>query len=148
MVTALYEVVCAVFGALALAAAVAGGLDWWRGGTARAFWLLARATQVVVAVAALLGAVLLLGAGESGRGLQYAYGPIAAGVSFAAEQLRVASAETVLEALGYSGAADVGREPEEVQHAVVAAIARREVGIVTAAMAVIVVLALRGAGAL
>lgn len=146
--TTAYVAVCAALGAMALAAAAAGALAWWRGGSERAFWALARATQVAVAIAAVLGAVLLLGAGESGKGLQYAYGLIAAAVSFAAEQLRVASAETVLEARGYAEAADVGREPEEVQHSVVLAISRRELGVMTAAMAVIVVLALRGAGLL
>lgn len=146
--TGVYEGVCAALGALALAAAATGGLAWWRGGSASVFWSLARAAQVVVAVAAGLGAVLLLGAGESGRGLQYAYGLFAAGVSFAAEQLRIAAAETVLEARGYEDSAAVGREPEEVQRSVVLAIVRRELAVMSAAMAVIVVLALRGTGLL
>jgi len=146
--TAIYEGACAALAALALAAAAAGGLAWWRGSSARVFWPLARAAQVVVAVAAALGAVLLLGAGESGRGLQYAYGLFAAGVSFAAEQLRIASAETVLEARGYADSAAVGSEPEEVQRSVVLAIVRRELAVMSAAMAVIVVLALRGTGLL
>jgi len=146
--TGVYEGVCAALAALALAAAAAGGLAWWRGGSASVFWPLARATQVVVAVTAALGAVLLLGAGESGRGLQYAYGLFAAGVSFAAEQLRIASAETVLEARGYEDSAAVGRESEEVQRSVVLAIVRRELAVMSAAMAVIVVLALRGTGLL
>lgn len=146
--TGVYEWVCAALAALALAAALTGGHAWWSGGSPRPFWLLARAAQAVVAVAAVLGVVLLLGAGESGRGLQYAYGLFAAGVSFAAEQLRIASAETVLEARGYEDSAAVGREPEEVQRSVVLAIVRRELGVMVAAMAVIVVLALRGTGLL
>ncbi len=146
--TAVYEGVCVAMSAVALAAAAWGAADWWRGRPGTVFWPLARAAQVVVLLAAGLGAVLLLGAGESGRGLQYAYGLIAAAVSFAAEQLRVASAETVLEARGYASAADVGGEPEAVQREVVLAIARRELGVMAAAMGVVVVLGLRGAGVL
>lgn len=146
--TGLYEGVCVAMSAVALVAAARGTVDLWRTRTGAAFWPLARAAQVVVLLAAVLGAALLLGAGERGRDLQYAYGLIAAAVSFAAEQLRVASAETVLEARGYARAAEVGDEPEAVQRDVVLAIARRELGVMAAAMGVVVVLGLRGAGVL
>jgi hypothetical protein len=68
------------------------------------------------------------------------------GVSFVGEQLRVSSAEAVLYARGFESAAEVGELPEEEQQAVVRAIVQRELGVMTLAAAVIVVLLVRAAG--
>ena len=63
-----------------------------------------------------------------------------------AEQLRVASAQMVLDSRGFESAAAVGKLPEEEQHAVVTAIVQRELGVMTLAALVIVVLLARAAG--
>jgi hypothetical protein len=55
----------------------------------------------------------------------------------------VSAAETVLEARGHESAQAVGRLPPAEQRGVVAAIVRREVGVMTVASLVIVALALR-----
>jgi hypothetical protein len=63
-----------------------------------------------------------------------------------AEQFRVTSAETVLEARGLEDAAAVGRLDEAGQRSVVLAILRRELGVVALAAGVVAFLALRAYG--
>ena len=74
------------------------------------------------------------------------YGLLPLAVSFIAEQLRIASAEAVLDARGFESAAAVGELPEDQQRAVVTAIVQREMGVMTLAAFVIVVLLARAAG--
>ena len=61
--------------------------------------------------------------------------PVAVG--FVAEQLRLASAQTVLDARDLEDAQAVGALPEAEQRSVVAAILRRELGVMAAAALVI-----------
>jgi hypothetical protein len=131
--------------AINLAAAALGGLRWWLVQTSRAFWPLLRAGQAAaVAFAALCGVGLLLGhRPDSGLFWLYAVLPIA--VAFVAEQLRIASAQAVLEARGLPDAQAVGRLPADEQHSVVLAIVRRELGVMAAAAAVAAFLLLRAA---
>ena len=74
------------------------------------------------------------------------YGLLPLAVSFVGEQLRVAAAEMVLDSRGFESAAAVGELPEEQQRAMVASILQRELGVMTLAAAVIVVLLVRAAG--
>ena len=67
-------------------------------------------------------------------------------MAFVAEQLRVASAQTILDQRGLEDAAAVGRLPEDEQRSLVAAIVRREVGVMALSALVVVFLALRAAG--
>ena len=66
-------------------------------------------------------------------------------VSLIAEQLRGAAAQMVLDARGFESAQEVGRLPEDEQRGIVAAILHRELGVMTLAAWVVVVLLLRAA---
>jgi hypothetical protein len=71
----------------------------------------------------------------------YALLPIAIG--FVAEQLRIVSAEQVLENREIADAKAVGELPEAEQRSVVLAIVRREIGVTALAAIVVAFLALR-----
>jgi hypothetical protein len=66
-------------------------------------------------------------------------------VAFVAEQLRVASAQTILDQRGLDGAQALGALPEPEQHAIVAAIVRREMGVMALSAMVVIFLAWRAA---
>jgi hypothetical protein len=140
-----------VAGALALAAlnaapAALGGYRWYRHESSRAFWLVLRAAQAgALLFAAAVGALAAAGKNPTDN-LFFLYALLPLAVSFVAEQLRVASAQTILDQLGLDDAQAVGGLPEVEQHAVVLAIVRREMGIMTLSALVIVFLALRAAG--
>jgi hypothetical protein len=136
-------------GVLALALNGAAGLygawRWWRAQASTLFWRLLRAGQAVIVLQAALGGVLVL-MGHKPKGLHVVYGLLPLAVSFIAEQLRVASAQMVLDSRGFESAQEVGELPEDQQQAVVLAIVRRELGVMTLAALVILVLLARAAG--
>jgi hypothetical protein len=74
----------------------------------------------------------------------YALTPVA--VSFVAEQLRIVSAQTVLDARGLPDAQALGSRSEAEQRSVVVAILRRETGVMALAALVVCFLALRALG--
>jgi hypothetical protein len=112
----------------------------------RAFWILCRATQVAAAGQAVAAGVLALGGFEPSDGLFWLYALLPVAVSFVGEQLRLVSAQTVLDARGLPDAQAVGALEDEDQRSVVLAIVRRELGVMTLACLVIAFLALRGLG--
>jgi hypothetical protein len=128
----------------ALAAAV-GVYAWWRVEPNRAFWPLLRAGQVLLVVQAALGFVLL-SSGEEPETLHLVYGLVPLGIAFVAEQLRIASAQTVLDQLGIESTQAVGDLPEAEQRSLVLQIVRREIGVMAASAGVIALLGLRAAG--
>ena len=137
-------------GALVLAAVNAvpgllGGLRWYRGESSRAFWVLLRVAQGAAVLYALAVGVLAAAGHYSSERLFYLYALLPLVVAFVAEQLRIASAQTILDQRDLESAADVGRLPESEQHAVVAAIVHRELGVMTLSALVVVFLALRAA---
>jgi hypothetical protein len=136
-------------GVLALALTGGAGLYgawlWWRGQASVLFWRLLRAGQAVIVLQAALGGVLVL-MGQRPKGLHVVYGLLPLAVSFIGEQLRVASAQMILDARGFESAQEVGELPEDQQQAVVVAIVQREIGVMTLAALVIVVLLARAAG--
>jgi hypothetical protein len=138
-----------VVGILAIAlngaAGLVGAWCWWRVQVSVWFWRVLRAGQAVLVLEIALGGVLVL-MGRKVGSLHLIYGLVPLGVSFVGEQLRVSSAEAVLYARGFESAAEVGELPEEEQQAVVRAIVQRELGVMTLAAAVIVVLLVRAAG--
>ena len=126
------------------AAGAWGGWCWWRVRTSRWFWRLLRASQAAVVVQAALGGVLLL-AGHKPGNLHVLYGVLPLLVSFLAEQLRISSAQMVLDQRGFESAAAVGQLPSEEQHEIVVTIVQREVGVMALAALVNVLLLARAA---
>jgi hypothetical protein len=133
-------------GCLGLSGAVAvwGAWCWYRVRQSALFWRLLRTTQVAVVVQAALGGVLLL-LGHKQSSLHIIYGLLPLLVSFIAEQLRIASAQTVLDSRGFDSSAAVGKLPEEEQRLVVVAIVQRELGVMVLAAIVMFVLIGRAA---
>jgi hypothetical protein len=145
-----------VVGALAVAAlnAVPGLLGswlWLRGGpsasgSAQAFWMSLRVGQGSAVIFALAVGVLAVAGAYSSDRLFYLYALLPLAVAFVAEQLRVASAQTILDQRGLPDAQAVGSLPEPDQRGIVAAIVRREIGVMALSALVVVFLALRAAG--
>ncbi len=122
-----------------------GGLRWYRAEPSRAFWILLRVAQASAVLYALAIAALAAAGHFSSERLFYLYALLPLAVSFVAEQLRIASAQTILDQRDLDSAADVGRLPEAEQLAVVAAIVHRELGVMALSALVVVFLALRAA---
>jgi hypothetical protein len=140
-----------VAGALAIAAlnalpALFGGWRWYRDESSRAFWILLRVAQGGAVLFALAVGVLAAAGHTSTESLFYLYALLPLAVAFVAEQLRIASAQTILDQRGLESAAEVGHLPEVEQLSVVAAIVRREQGIMALSALVVVFLLLRAAG--
>lgn len=122
-----------------------GAWCWYRVRQSRLFWRLLRAGQVAVVVQAALGGVLIL-MGKKASGLHLIYGLLPLGISFVAEQLRIASAQMVLDSRGFESSGAVGELPETEQRVVVVSILQRELGVMVLAALVILVLLIRAAG--
>ena len=125
-----------------------GAWCWWRGRpAARGFWPLLRTGQALVMIEAVDGAILLA-MGRDLPELHLIYGLVPLGVSFIAEQLRLAAADTVLAQRGLEGRADVEKLPEREQRQLVVAILHREMGVMAASALVVGLLGLRAAAIL
>jgi hypothetical protein len=146
-VTHWYELTCWLAAAACAVSAVVGAIAYRSGSAQSRAWIAIRAAQAAIIVPTILAALHFAGLGASGKGLQFGYSLMAAAVSFAAEQLRLASAATVLASEGIEGSAEVAALPEDRQNALALRIALRELGVETVALAVCVALLLRGAGA-
>jgi len=125
-------------------AAAWGAWCWWRVRSSAWFWRLLRASQVAVVIEAVLGGVLLL-IGDKSPGLHTLYGVLPLLVSFFAEQLRISSAQMVLDQRGFESTQAVGELPADEQQGVVVAIMQREVGVMVLALVVNVLLLARAA---
>jgi len=145
-----------IAGSLAVAAlnaipGVLGAVLWFRGNpsdprSARAFWVLLRIGQgSALAFAIVVGSLAAAGKHPS-ESLFYLYALLPLPVAFVAEQLRVASAQTILDQHGLPDAAAVAQLPDPEQRALVASILRREMGVMSCSALVVAVLALRAAG--
>jgi hypothetical protein len=128
----------------ALAGAFAGW-RWWQVQPSDAVWPLLRAGQAVAVAQALVAGGLFAAGYRPADGLYWLYAVLPVAVGAIAEQLRVASAEQVLEHRGLPDAQAVGTLPEPEQRSVVLAIVRREVGVIALAAGVVALLALRAA---
>jgi hypothetical protein len=126
-------------------AGLLGAWLWWRVRSSRVFWVLLRAGQACTVLSVALGGVAQL-TGRHAPGLHILYGVLPLLVSFIAEQLRLVSAEMVLGARGFESAEEVGRLPGDEQRLVALAIIQREIGVMTLAALVMVVLLARAAG--
>jgi hypothetical protein len=149
-----------VAGALVVAAvnvisAVLGAVVWRRGGAiaagtadaalVRAFWVTLRVGQGAALTLALAVGSLAAAGNYSSEHLFYLYALLPLAVAFIGEQLRVASAQMILDQRGLENAAAVGTLPDSEQQSLVAAIVRREIGVMALAAIVVVFLALRAA---
>jgi hypothetical protein len=134
----LAAVVLSVNGLVGLAA----GVLWYRVESPGWIWPALRVGQATAVLQAVGAGVLAL-AGFGPDGLYWLYALLPVAVFFVAEQLRIASAETVLEARGLEDARAVGRLPDDQQRSVVVAILRRELGVLAAAALVVAFLAAR-----
>jgi len=129
---------------LSAGATVYGGWCWWRVSNSRWFWWLLRSSQVAIVVECALGGILLL-LGHKSPGLHTLYGVLPLFVSFVAEQLRVSTAQMVLDKGGFESAHDVGGLPEAEQRQIVVTIMRREIGVMALAALVNTALLARAA---
>jgi hypothetical protein len=126
------------------AAALWGIWAWYRAPQGRVFWRLLRIGQAAIVLEAILGGIYELGPHKASE-LHLIYGLVPIAVSFVAEQLRIASAQMVLDARGFESAEDVGAlEPSE-QRVVVLSIVQRELGVMVLAAIVMTVLLARAA---
>ncbi|HTA37030.1 MAG TPA: hypothetical protein VK761_09970 [Solirubrobacteraceae bacterium] len=144
-----------VAGAIAVAAinlipGLLGAWLWYDGDPgelgARGFWVLLRAGQGAALVLVLAVGSLAAAGNYSTDHLFYLYALLPLAIGFVAEQLRVTSADAILEQRELADAQAVGALPEGEQRAVVRAIVRREIGIMALSALVVVFLALRAAG--
>ena len=125
------------------AAGAFAALRWWQVKPADAVWPLLRAGQAVAVAQALVAGVLAITGYDPPDGLYWLYALLPIAIGFVAEQLRIVSAEQVLENREIADAAAVGELPEAEQRSVVLAIMRREVGVMALAALVVASLALR-----
>ncbi len=128
--------------------AVAGafaGWRWWLVSPSRAVWPLLRAGQGLAFAQAAVAGVLFTAGYAPGDGLYWLYALLPVAIGLIAEQLRIASAEQVLEHRELPDAQAVGALPEAQQRSVVLAILRREIGVMALAALVVAFLALRAA---
>jgi len=144
-VTAVHIVLGVALVVINLSAGLYGAWAWWQWQPAPGFWPLVRAGQVLVALEAALGGVLIL-AGDDLPRLHLVYGLVPLGVSFVAEQLRLISAQTELDKQGLEGRAAVAALPEARRRELVRAILRREIGVMAASALVIAFLGVRASG--
>ena len=124
---------------LNLGAGLLGGIAWFRKEASIPFWYLLRAAQAAVFVQALLGGLLVVSGHEPKEELHYLYGILPLFVSFIAEGARFGAAEREL------GDVDPESIPESERDTIVAAVLRREMGIMVVSCWVIFFLALRAA---
>ncbi len=127
------------------AAGAFAGLRWWQVSATGPIWPLLRAGQVVAGAQALLAGVLYLAGYRPADDLYWLYALLPVAIGFVAEQLRIASAEQVLEQRELPDAQAVGALPEAEQRSVVVAVVRREIGVMALAALVVAFLALRAA---
>jgi hypothetical protein len=145
-VTGVAEGLALLTAALNGVAGVVSVFLWWRVEPQPWAWWLIRAGQAASVALAAGAGVLALAGFKPSDGLFWLYMLLPVAVGFVAEQLRLASAQTVLDARDLEDAQAVGRLTPEDQRSVVLAIVRRELGVMAAAALVTAFLALRAFG--
>lgn len=111
-----------------------------------AFWVLLRAGQGSALMLAIAVGSLAVAGREASEGLFYLYALLPLAIAFVAEQLRVSTAQAILDERGLPNAQAVGALPAREQHELVAEVMRREIGVMATSALVVVFLALRAAG--
>jgi hypothetical protein len=139
------EIAASLTLAINASAGAYAGLRWWQVRPSAAAWRLLRAGQAAAVAQAAVAGVLALAGYHPPDGLYWLYALLPVAIGFVAEQLRIVSADQVLENRELADAQAVGELPEAEQRSVVLAIARRELGVTALAALVVAVLALRAA---
>lgn len=139
-----------VLGAIAVGAlnalpALLGAWHWRQERPSRAFWIVLRVGQATALALAIAIGVLAAAGHYSSERLFYLYALLPLAIAFIAEQLRVTSAQTILDRRELESAQAVGELPESEQRLIVTAILRREMGVMALSAAVVVFLAWRAA---
>jgi hypothetical protein len=119
---------------------------WWRVEPHSFTWPLIRTGQAAAVAQAIVAGVLAAAGLHPADDLYWLYALLPVAVGFVAEQLRLVSAQMVLDARDLDDAQAVGRLPEDEQRSIVLQIIRRELGVMAAAALVIAFLALRAFG--
>jgi hypothetical protein len=119
---------------------------WWRVEPHSFTWPLIRTGQAAAVAQAIAAGVLAVNGLHPADDLYWLYALLPVAVGFVAEQLRLVSAQMVLDARDLDDAQAVGRLPEDEQRSIVLQIIRRELGVMAAAALVIAFLALRAFG--
>jgi hypothetical protein len=141
--TSFHSVLGLAVAALFAAVAALGWWHWRRSEPSSLFWRALRAAQLFYLVYLLVAAARFFAGERPDDNLYWVYALVPLAVSFVAEQLRIASAQSVLDSRGLEDAQAVGRLPPDGQRAVVVAILRREMGVMAVAAIVIAGLLLR-----
>ncbi len=143
------KIIHIVVGALCIgltgSAAIWGIWCWYRGRASRLFWWLLRGGQLFIVIEAILGGIWEA-SGRHASELHLIYGLVPIAVSFVAEQLRIASAQMVMDSRGFDSAAELGRLEAAEQRVVMMTIVQRELGVMVLAAVVMTVLLARAAG--
>ena len=124
-------------------AGVWGSWRWWTVEPSQTFWRLVRAGQAAAVALALAAGVAYVSGSRPDDGLFWLYALLPSAIGFFAEQFRILSAQTVLDARGLPDAAAVGGLPAAEQRSVVLQIVRREMGVMALGALVAAFLALR-----
>jgi len=140
------QLIAIVVAVLSGLAAVVGIVIYTRALDTHRFWPLMRAAQFAAIGQAVFAGVAAALGHRPNSSLYWLYAALPVAVSLIAEQLRIGSAQSVLDAHELPDAQAVGKLDEAGQRAIVYEILRRELGVMTAAAVVICFLALRAAG--
>jgi hypothetical protein len=139
-----------VVACLNAASGLLGAWVWYRGpATGRpvaSFWVALRVGQGSALTLAIAVGSLAAAGKNASEDLFYLYALLPLAIAFVAEQLRVTSAQTILDQRGLADAHAVGGLPEGEQQEIVAEVVRREIGVMACSALVVVFLALRAAG--
>jgi hypothetical protein len=144
--TGLAQALAVAVALTSLVAGVVGAIFWWQVRPERLPWRLIRGAQIVAGAQALGALGLAISGLRPDDQLYWLYAALPVGVGFFAEQIKLVSAQSVLDARDLADGAAVAELEADQQQSVVTAILRRELGTMTIAAFVVVFLALRAYG--
>jgi hypothetical protein len=124
-------------------AAAWGAWRWWTVAPSDVFWVLVRSGQAAAVLLVVVAGGLYVAGARPDDGLFWLYAALPTVIGLFAEQFRILSAQTVLEARGLPDARAVAGLPDAEQRSVVLQIIRREMGVMALAAGVSAFLALR-----
>lgn len=144
--TTVAEAAAIAVGVVNLLAAVVGGWLWWRVDPRPLAWLGIRLGQIAAVLQAAVAGIFYISGHEPDDDLYALYAVLPILVGFVAEQLRLASAQTVLDAHGIPDAQALGERPLDEQQRIVLQIMGRELGVMVLGALVVAFLGFRGLG--